>query len=111
MVSLMHPPPKEQLRRIRSLNPLAPGEEIEARGFSPAVDEVDGLVQTVIGDDGQNGPENLLPMGLEVPSRVSATKVGGNPSAVRVGVVPVAAAVQDLLPRPVGPGDGYSACG
>ena len=59
---------------------------------------MNGLVQTVIGDDGQDGPENLLPHGLGSPVQGIRHQGGGDPSAVRVGVVPVAAAVQDLLP-------------
>ena len=97
------PAPEGTAAQNPLLNPLAPGEEIEGQGLFPAVDEVDGLVQAVIGDDGQDGPENLLPHGLGGPVQGIRHQGGGDPSAVRVRT--------GAPPPPAGPGDGYSACG
>ena len=48
-------PPGEQLLHL-----LAGGEEVEGQGLVPTVDDVDGLLSRVDGDDGQDGTEYLV---------------------------------------------------
>ena len=76
---------------------LAAGEEVEGQGLFPAVDEAQGLVQVVVGNDGQDGAEDLFAHGLGQALQRVGHQGGGDPAAVGLRVVPVPAAVENVL--------------
>lgn len=76
---------------------LAAGEEVEGQGLFPAVDEAQGLVQVVVGNDGQDGAEDLFAHGLGQALQGVGHQGGGDPAAVGLRVVPVPAAVENVL--------------